>query len=68
MKQPVNIQCSILNESCTTALPPEAVPRAYKIRDSFNTLPSGKRDTLALKEEREGYVAVEGDGMRAVSF
>jgi long-chain acyl-CoA synthetase len=57
-----------IHASCTTALPPEAVPRAYKLRDSFNTLPSGKRDTLSLKAEREGYAAVEGGEVREVGF
>jgi long-chain acyl-CoA synthetase len=57
-----------IHEACTTTLPPEAVPRAYKIRDSFNTLPSGKRDTLSLKAEREGYIAVEESGLREANF
>jgi hypothetical protein len=45
------------------------MPQAYKIRESFGTNPiSMKRDYKALLSEREGYVAVESDGMRAVSF
>jgi long-chain acyl-CoA synthetase len=57
-----------IHASCNATLPPEAVPRAYKIRDSFDTLPSGKRDTLSLKAEREGYIAVEGEEVCEFSF
>lgn len=57
-----------INKCCIKNLSPEAVPHAYKIRDSFNVLPSGKRDTLSLKDERDGFITVDGDVLRSVSF
>jgi hypothetical protein len=42
---------------------PAAVPKGYKIREGFSVLPSGKRDTLSLKTDREGFFKVDGSGM-----
>ena len=42
---------------------PNAVPYAYKIRDSFETSPiSGKRDYNILKYETDGFLKVYEDG------
>ena len=50
---------------CRAQLPEYAVPVAYKFRDSFPVKPSGKRDADALKAERDGYLAPNGE---AISF
>jgi len=55
-----------VHERCVKSLSSEAVPRGYKMRDGFNVLPSGKRDTILLKDERDGFCKVEGDEVRAV--
>lgn len=42
---------------------PNAIPYAYKIRDSFATSPiSGKRDYASLKYETDGYQKFDEDG------
>jgi hypothetical protein len=50
------------------SLPPSVIPKGYKIRESFNVLPSGKRDTLSLKTDREGFFTVNGDGLKQIMF
>jgi len=55
-----------VHESCVKSLLSEAVPRRYKIRGRFNVLPSGKRDTRSLKDERDGFYEVEGDEVKEV--
>ena len=57
-----------IHEVCQKSLPPDAVPRGYKLRDGFGVLPSGKRDTLSLKKERDGLLVPDDDGLREVSF
>ena len=40
-----------------------AIPYAYKIRESFSTSPiSGKRDYAILQYETDGFLKVKGDG------
>ena len=34
----------------------DLVPHSFKIRDSFPYAKSGKRDTLSMKEETEGFI------------
>lgn len=51
---------SRIHTACVNALPPDAVPRAYKVRDSFAVKPSGKRDIESLKKERDGFVDAAG--------
>ena len=51
-----------VHKTCVETLLPNAVPHGYKIRQEFNMLPSGKRDTLSLKNERDGFVQVSDDG------
>ena len=57
-----------VNEKCAISLKPSAVPKGYKIQDAFNVLPSGKRDTLSLKNERDGFVIPDGGILREVEF
>ena len=57
-----------IHESCVKALSPDAVPHGYKVRDGFNVLPSGKRDTLSLKNERNGFVVADSDRIRKVNW
>ena len=42
-----------IHERCIATLSPDAIPLGYKIRESFDILPTGKRDTLSLKNERD---------------
>ena len=53
-----------VHERCVKSLLSEAVPRRYKIRGRFNVLPSGKRDTRSLKDERDGFYEVDGNEVR----
>jgi acyl-coenzyme A synthetase/AMP-(fatty) acid ligase len=57
-----------VHKRCVKTLTPDAVPRGYKIRRSFNVLPSGKRDTLSLKGERDGFVVPCGNDIKKVVF
>jgi acyl-coenzyme A synthetase/AMP-(fatty) acid ligase len=42
---------------------PNAIPYAYKIRDSFETSPiSGKRDYAVLKYETDGFIRIDDEG------
>lgn len=52
-----------IHETCEKALPLEALPDAYKLRDGFAVKPSGKRDTEALKWEHDGFVDFCGNCM-----
>ncbi len=48
---------------------PEAIPFAYKLRDSFPTSPiSGKRDYETLKYETEGYLQITEKGISMLSI
>lgn len=47
-----------IDKQCRKKLSEYAVPKGYKIRETFATKPSGKRDTLSLKNEHEGFVCV----------
>jgi long-chain acyl-CoA synthetase len=53
---------------CVDRLQTEAVPHGYKIRTAFGLNPGGKRDTLSLKSEREGFVQVVGTDINDVLF
>jgi long-chain acyl-CoA synthetase len=53
---------------CVSGLAPEAVPQGYKIRESFGVTPGGKRDTLSLKAERDGFVVPGGETMCEISI
>jgi long-chain acyl-CoA synthetase len=57
-----------LDELCRSKLPDYAVPSGYKIRDGFALNPGGKRDTLSLKSEREGFVKVVGEDVQVITF
>jgi hypothetical protein len=47
---------------------PEAIPYAYKLRDSFPTSPiSGKRDYETLKYETEGYLQIREGTITSLS-
>ena len=46
---------------CRAQLDPYAVPRGYKIRESFAVKPSGKRDAEALRAERDGFLNGQGN-------
>lgn len=45
-----------IDEKCKESLSEFAVPLGYKCRDAFTATPGGKRDTNALKQERDGYM------------
>ena len=47
-----------LDRLCGEQLPKYAVPVGYKIRERFAIKPSGKRDTLSLKEEHDDFMSV----------
>jgi long-chain acyl-CoA synthetase len=57
-----------VHQICVDRLQPEAVPHGYKIRTAFGVNPGGKRDTLSLKSEREGFVQVVGNDVQGISF
>lgn len=59
--------CNI-DRSCREKLTEYAVPVGYKIRESFAIKPSGKRDTLSLKTELDGFVAVFEDTVKQISI
>lgn len=47
-----------IDKSCKEKLTEYAVPMGYKIREGFAIKPNGKRDTLSLKDEREGFIGI----------
>lgn len=46
---------------CRALLEAYAIPAVYKCRTGFTVKPSGKRDTDALKAERDGYINADGE-------
>jgi len=57
-----------IHESCVTQLSKDAIPQGYKIRDSFNVSPSGKRDTLSLKNDFDSFFTVDSNKVRMINF
>jgi len=53
-----------IDAQCRKALPPCAVPMAYKQRDSFPVHPNGKRDVQSLKQERNDFVDSNGNQIK----
>lgn len=49
---------------CRKRLSEYAVPLGYKIREGFATKPSGKRDTLSLEKEHDGFKCVVDGNVR----
>ncbi len=50
-----------IDRCCRESLAEYAVPRAYKLRDRFPVMLSGKLDAEALRAEREGYISAAGE-------
>ena len=50
-----------VDENCRAFLEDYAVPAVYKCRTGFAVKPSGKRDTAALKAERDGFINADGE-------
>ncbi|MCM1440095.1 MAG: acyl--CoA ligase [Roseburia sp.] len=57
-----------LDTMCKEKLPPCTVPLGYKVRKSFMIKPSGKRDTLSLKNEHEDYLCVIDREVKRISI
>ena len=47
-----------IENKCLDELPTSYIPLGYKFREKFDATPGGKRDTTALKQEKDGYKKV----------
>lgn len=57
-----------LDKLCRGQLSEHAVPVGYKIRKEFAIKPSGKRDTLSLKNEYDGFMSVSDGKVKQISI
>lgn len=57
-----------IHDSCVKNLSPEAVPRGYKICNTFPVKNNGKRDMELLKTDRSGFVTIRGGQLEEVIF
>lgn len=55
----INTLICDIDRNCRKKLSEYAVPAGYKIREEFVIKESGKRDTLLLEKERDGFIRVE---------
>lgn len=57
-----------IHKHCQDTLDEYAVPCGYKIRKSFPVKASGKRDMETIKQDRNGFILPENDGVKSVDF
>lgn len=57
-----------IHKHCKNALDECSVPCGYKICRSFPAKASGKRDMETIKQDRNGFVILEKDGVKSVDL